>query len=531
MKNDVHPGPPSGTPQQRIEQWVASVPQRLDRLRKTHLPTGFPFSLAPDSLEPLEVFLLGRFREKSVPDASGVALDACAYVGEIILDTIGGEWAWARTKMYGPQPVIGLDPAFAEDRVAALARTYPHVVVKDHVVPMAMIDHACRAGSWGTDLIESHRHLRGLAERHAEKHPGWRPTRRPTPGVDALRDLSPGYEISAVNETGSDIYALHDWLEELETISEDMEWPHPERDFTPCSLAGVEAELLEDHHRDTPASDDDSFHAYPAYLGEVLLRLAGGRWGWHADPALRSDGTAVIIPDPALGLDAIAPRLVAHHAIRARTGREFTALCERVREAVQAYRTEHPGWEPVRGEIPERPDWGDNPRLNTWLAEREAAFPAWAEEAGGEEMWDFSAESLDRLEALVREMFSTYQDMIAREDEPFVVGAAWYYGEVQVRLCGAVWQCRPEAEDDLPDDPFLVKGEGEGKGEDADADADEDEDAVEYDEDDADDDGVSLISSPSDELRALLRRGEKYRLRDVLSRYGQGLSQTYPRWS
>ncbi|MFC8829826.1 hypothetical protein ACFT9I_31355 [Streptomyces sp. NPDC057137] len=96
----------------------------------------------------------------------------------------------------------------------------------------------------------------------------------------------------------------------------------------------------------------------------------------------------------------------------------------------------------------------DNPVLHGWLAERRAAFPAWAEGAErGEgvepypydDVWDFGVESVDRLERLIRATFTSYEDARAREDGPFMLGAAWYLGEVHNRACGTVWQVHPDA--------------------------------------------------------------------------------------
>jgi len=89
----------------------------------------------------------------------------------------------------------------------------------------------------------------------------------------------------------------------------------------------------------------------------------------------------------------------------------------------------------------DRPDWADNPRLNNWLAEQRAAFPAWCREHPGD--WDFSPESVDRLEHLIRSAFSTWEEENAAERGPLVQGACWYLGELLVRHGGAVWRWQP----------------------------------------------------------------------------------------
>ncbi|MFD8717573.1 hypothetical protein ACFV2H_05950 [Streptomyces sp. NPDC059629] len=95
------------------------------------------------------------------------------------------------------------------------------------------------------------------------------------------------------------------------------------------------------------------------------------------------------------------------------------------------------------------PEWADNPRLNTWLAAQREAFPLWAEEHGGG--WDFTIDSLDRLEALLRDRFATWEEARAAADGPLLSVAAWYLGETLIRSSGAAWRCVPtEPPTDLP---------------------------------------------------------------------------------
>ncbi|MFE2373596.1 hypothetical protein [Streptomyces sp. NPDC059398] len=98
------------------------------------------------------------------------------------------------------------------------------------------------------------------------------------------------------------------------------------------------------------------------------------------------------------------------------------------------------------------PEWADNPRLRAWLAAQEGAFPAWSAGHGGG--WDFTPGSLDRLEALVRARFTTWQEADAARESELLQVASWYLGEVQVRHCGARWRCDP----DEPDRPPVAGG-------------------------------------------------------------------------
>ncbi|MBT2510817.1 hypothetical protein J7I98_34370 [Streptomyces sp. ISL-98] len=98
------------------------------------------------------------------------------------------------------------------------------------------------------------------------------------------------------------------------------------------------------------------------------------------------------------------------------------------------------------------PAWADNPRLNAWLATQQAAFPQWAADHGGG--WDFSPESLGRLEKLIRSRFTTWEEADQARDTVLMSVATWYLGEVQVRHCGASWRCVP----DEPDEPPVAGG-------------------------------------------------------------------------
>lgn len=82
-----------------------------------------------------------------------------------------------------------------------------------------------------------------------------------------------------------------------------------------------------------------------------------------------------------------------------------------------------------------------HPELAAWLARQEAGFPAWAEETGTPERWDFSPASLDTLEALVRERYAdehAFADAV-REGTLLQV-AGWYVGETIRRARGCTWQ-------------------------------------------------------------------------------------------
>ncbi|WP_251061402.1 hypothetical protein [Streptomyces sp. ISL-100] len=229
-------------------------------------------------------------------------------------------------------------------------------------------------------------------------------------------------------------------------------------DYTPKSLDTLEARLLEhyDSVQDTKKRTEFVESAM-AYLGEVLLGIAGGAWGWNTRPVDDLPGQPVVWPDAELELSPVAPMLLISYALRIRTGTAFAKEIERLRQAVAERQHSVPGWEPVKEHTPRvdpRAPLPEDPALTAWLAERTEALPAWAENAfDGAWRWNFHPDTLDWLEAVVRQRFATVEEFDASRDEPFVQGACWYMGEVIRRNKGAVWQYIPFDSDADPGVP------------------------------------------------------------------------------
>ncbi|BAL87692.1 hypothetical protein AMIS_24720 [Actinoplanes missouriensis 431] len=145
-------------------------------------------------------------------------------------------------------------------------------------------------------------------------------------------------------------------------------------------------------------------------------------------------------------------------------------------------------------------DWTDNPRLNSWLARQEAAFPAWSVATG--QQWDFSVESLDRLEKLLLDRFGGWDDMLAAEEaeDPDVMVPGWYIGEVQNRNCGTSWHRNPvePTHPDQPKTPFVQLPDDPGAG---------------YEDD------IPPGNNPFTEIRGLFVPQPNRHLRDVVTRY------------
>jgi hypothetical protein len=88
---------------------------------------------------------------------------------------------------------------------------------------------------------------------------------------------------------------------------------------------------------------------------------------------------------------------------------------------------------------------GDRPSaevLAQWLAKREATVPGWVSAYGDLGAWDFSPESLDLLESLVRGVVVSLDDLTDPANRELLQGAAWYLGEVMIRTKGGEWELK-----------------------------------------------------------------------------------------
>ncbi|MER7849022.1 hypothetical protein ABTZ03_34355 [Kitasatospora sp. NPDC096077] len=281
--------------------------------------------------------------------------------------------------------------------------------------------------------------------------------------------------------------AVEEWLQDLPLLVARLEQVHlPEGtvlDHSPESLAAVERALV-----DQPGGADEDFaRAAAAYVGEVLMGACGGRWGW--------EGEAVVLPDPALGLAPLRVGPLVHLALASGSGRVFTEERLRLLTAVATIRATDPDWAPHKEPSPLDPlgPQPDDPALATWLRERRAAFPAWADDLpGGRSTFDFSLTSLDALEREVRLRHAVATD-------PFLTGAVWYLGQVVCRHSDSEWlhwPVDPTAEPGShhhPDNPWS---------------------GIPFTHQPLRRDGLAF--NPSAELHNLVRFGDGYHLRNVV---------------
>ncbi|MGA5566685.1 hypothetical protein ACPCUV_36725 [Streptomyces platensis] len=247
-------------------------------------------------------------------------------------------------------------------------------------------------------------------------------------------------------------HLLQRWLDELpyqllllERVLLPEDFP---LDYGPLSLDALEAQLLEQENPGQESKERaELVDCATAYLGEVLLGVAGGAWGWNTRPVDDRRGQPVVCPDPELQLSPVAPMLLIAYALRVRTGTAFAEEMARLREAVTERQQAIPGWQPVKEHTPlvdPRVARPEDPVLSVWLTERSEAHSAWFKDAFEEAWrWNHHPGTLDWLEAVVKQRFATVAEFDAARNEPFVQGACWYLGEVIRRTKGAMWQFIP----------------------------------------------------------------------------------------
>ncbi|ROO62702.1 hypothetical protein EDC02_4689 [Micromonospora sp. Llam0] len=233
-----------------------------------------------------------------------------------------------------------------------------------------------------------------------------------------------------------------------------------ELDFSPESLAGLEAFLTSSYEdtEDVRTDEDGEWIAEgaAAYVGELLLRSAGGHWGEEKDPAPWN--VPPIHADQALALPPLAPlglvlAAVGGEGVLRRQYAEWT-------EAVRAYQAGHPSWSPAKRWTPVVDpvpvEQSEHEYLANWLATQERAFPGWVQQYGMGITWDFSRASLEALGTLLLTCDVTNAD--------FLNVAAWYAGETMRRVRGGVWKYRHGDPDASPylGQPYLRQRSEDG---------------------------------------------------------------------
>jgi hypothetical protein len=220
-------------------------------------------------------------------------------------------------------------------------------------------------------------------------------------------------------------------------------------DYSRGSLAELEVIVLQRFSDADEVADDEIrnfVEGIVAYLGEAFLRVAGGWWSWDDDPDSTSLGNLVVHFDAELGIAPLSLMTLLIRSVTRRSGNEFSEVHARLEQAVEERRVKDPMWEPTKlhtpGVDPVEPP-PPSEFLEAWLTERERAFPRWAAAHADAGTWDFSPESLDALEALLRHTLRSPADLATPEGRELAEQSAWYLGEVMICVKGGRWHYIP----------------------------------------------------------------------------------------
>lgn len=256
-----------------------------------------------------------------------------------------------------------------------------------------------------------------------------------------------------------------------------------ELDYSLPSLRAVVAAARE-HFTDPAEALDTAEQPFVeglvAYVGECLLRVGRGRWGWddalgfaaRGHPRLTDArllglvsshrwvfddvdvaGVPVVDAGPALDVAPASPL----HLLLAELGNgpgTVAAEYERWERAAATHAAGDPSWtEPsapiLTAGFPRLPR---SPELDAWLDQRRHAFPRWAQTYGGG--WDFTADTIDALAELVFRVTPTVDALLDPANADFAEGAGWYLGEALRLAYPSRWAFRAYLRE--PGDPLAV---------------------------------------------------------------------------
>jgi hypothetical protein len=243
---------------------------------------------------------------------------------------------------------------------------------------------------------------------------------------------------------------LQEWLETIDVVLDRLrdfflpkDFPF---DYSPASLERLE-ELVLDEYPEVPPQPGGSGGAFVesvmAYLGEALMRTAGGHWAFRPHPANPSVKVPFVRLDEALGHDPISPLQLIIDALGKGTGTVFADTQAVLERAVVNRKAADPSWSPTKQRT-HADDPAPEPPANFlagWLSERERSFPRWLHDyAGDPTAFDFSPGSLGALGEVARRAIPSGEAFDNPKNREFVEGATWYLGEVIRRATDAKWR-------------------------------------------------------------------------------------------
>lgn len=209
--------------------------------------------------------------------------------------------------------------------------------------------------------------------------------------------------------------------------------PDTALDYSTASLVAVEVFTVDNLAAEGPIMRD----AVIAYVGECLLRAAGGGWMWDEHPEHLTNGFPVV----RRSITIVSPAHLIEYAGARRDGRTFARIhrawiaeaqdSRRRGDERSLQREATPGLDPIAEPVTPAQQWAN--------ARRRQARD-WVARFGAGRRWDFSVASLDGLAQVLLDHCpagTAVRDAPAGDD--FVDGAVWYFGETLHRAKPSRW--------------------------------------------------------------------------------------------
>lgn len=375
----------------RLSTWLAEREQRFPQWVASY-GAGGTWDFSPASLDGLAVAL---FRATPTPerfadlDRAGFVQGATWYLGETLRRTGSGEWIAPHDEEYfrvrqhpGDAPFECPAPEVAL-RVAVRAGN-----------PVLLRD---RFGSWMAPVA---------AKDRPEPEYRWDGTAWRTP-LDAW-----------VGSVAARIDALA------------VAAPHITLDYSAESLRMLESFCRAVMSRPV----GDLVEGIAAYVGEALLRVAGGHWILNDTPSSVSFGRPLVE-----GANLASPVDLVLLACQWSGPGALTLAYQAAQRFARQQRAVNPAWRAVKAPTPGLDPAPAPTPVESWCAARQDGFPAWADRYGTGRNWDFSRASLSDLAGVVLSVLPTADGFNDPQHAEFVDGAAWYYGEVLRRGKPSEW--------------------------------------------------------------------------------------------
>jgi hypothetical protein len=393
------------------DRWLSSIAGLLPALA-AHLPdTALDYSTA--SLEAVEAFAVDNPAAREDNAHNGIM----AYLGECLLRSGGGYWIWDEN----PEKLTNGFPVVKRDFMTAS--------------PAHLIEYA-RARRDGQTFARIHRSWIADAGERRERDNEQPPFREPTPGLDVVPDTSNvGERWARVRQSRFPAWAAR--------YGAGRQW-----DFSAESLDALAEVILEHcpagmYCLDAPVPVD-FIDSVVWYFGETLRRAKPSYWSYAGKVSERigRESTGLTISSR-LAFDPVSSTVYVVHDLNVVV--QPTALHHTSPTDPGALRYSYGLW--VTSEMRERIEESrkrreqlkrrsgrkksDEDVLASWLAARNGGFHEWTAQFGGGLEWDFSIDSLDTLETLIRRRASGPEELLeGKSNADFVEGAGWYFGEV-----------------------------------------------------------------------------------------------------